>query len=38
VLWLLSLYFATRSIDFRTGPKVVNQNDDKIEKVVINQG
>lgn len=24
VLWLLSLYFATRSIDFRAGPKVMN--------------
>jgi hypothetical protein len=38
VLWLLSLYFATRSIDFRAGRKVVNQSEDKIKRVVINQG
>lgn len=38
VLWLLSLYFAMRSIDFRTGPKVMNQNEDKIKTVAINQG
>ena len=38
VLWLLSLYFATRSIDFRAGRKVVDLNEDKIKRVVINQG
>ena len=37
VLWIFSLYFVTKSVNFRTDSRVLAHNEDKLSRAVVNQ-